>query len=362
MATATIDTWLGGSGDWSDPANWSAGVPGPGGIASFGTADGISVGLSAADTIYQLADPVNPIATLAIDRGALTLLNGGTWAGVFVLEPFSQLVAQGQAFVLAGLAELDGVIGGPGTVSVTGSALAQGLILTGSAVLRVAGAIQADGLLTLGTSSADAATLAVAAGGTFELQGDYSILNAGAASVVNAGRFEKAGASGTSYIGASFTNTGTLAVADGTLSLDGGNASLGGAIVGAGELDLRGGGTYALASEVALSVGTLGVFDSGTQVTLGASPTYAGVFRLGYAAALHLNGDAFTLTGAANALGGTIAGAGTLSVQGAADGVQLLLTGGAALSDLGAMTQDGLLNLGTGSADSASLTIAAGAT
>ena len=51
-----------------------------------------------------------------------------------------------------------------------------------------------------------------------------------------------------------------------------------------------------------------------------------------------------------------------MDVQGTADANGLLVAGGAAVVDLGAMTQDGMVNLGTGGADTATLTIAHGGT
>ncbi len=126
---ATIDTWLVGSGDWSDAANWSQGVPGPTNSASFGTNPGISASFTATGTIDQLLDPANPGATLVLNQGLLSVLDGGTWDGVFVVAPGAELDAHGQPLVLSGVAALDGIIGGDGTVSVTGSADAQRLTL-----------------------------------------------------------------------------------------------------------------------------------------------------------------------------------------------------------------------------------------
>lgn len=361
MATATIDTWLGNSGDWSSPTNWSLGVPGAANTATFPIAGAITVTSTAAATIAQLLEPANPGATLVLDGGALTLQDGGIWDGVFVLAPSAQLAVAAQTLTLAGLAALDGVIAGPGTISVTGFAETERSLFTGSAVLQDLGTIAVVGTFALGTSAADAATLVIAAGATFDILGNFSIEAAGKATILNAGLFVKTGAGGTSFVSANLNNTGTITVDRGTLSLDGGNDLLGGTIGGGGELDLRGGGQYTLASALALGIGTLGILDDSTQVTLDASGSYGGMFTLGHLARLDLNGRSLTLSGDMSTLDGTVAGSGAISVAGMVDADGLLLTGGAGLSDLGTITQDGVVNLGTGGADRATLTIARGA-
>lgn len=361
MGNTTTDTWLGSSGDWSDPANWSQGVPGAADDASFATAVPITVTFTATDTIDQLLELANPGATLVLDGGALTLLDGGTWDGVFALVPSAELAVAAQVLTLAGLVELDGTVAGPGTVSVTGFAQTEWSIFTGSAVLQDLGTIVAAGSLTLGTAAADTATLAIAAGATFDILGDFSIEAAGAGAIANAGLFVKSGTGGTSFVGADMNNSGTITVDRGTLSLDGGNDLLGGTIDGGGELDLRGGSTYTLASGVVLSVVALGILDNATQVTLDASLGYGGTLTVGTAAQLDLNGCTLTVSGSDDALRGTLAGAGAVSVQGTADANGLRVTGGAAVNDLRLMTQDGVVNLGTGGADAATLTIAPGA-
>jgi hypothetical protein len=359
MATQTTDTWLGGTGDWSDAANWSLGEPGTADNASFGAGTGIDATFTATDTVDTLLDPANAGATLELDAGALTLLAGGTWAGVFDLTNAAALAVAAGTLALGGIAALDGAISGAGTIDITGSAEAALLTLTGSAVLLDLGTIGVDGALTLGT----AATLSIGAGGTFDLLGDDSIGTAStAAAITNAGLLAKAAADGTSFVSAGFTNTGTISVALGTLALDAGNDLLGGTITGGGELDLRGGGTYALAAGLALSVGAVGIFDQRTTVTLGGALSYAGAFTLGDYSRLDLGGQMLTLTGRADALLGTVAGPGTLAVLGTAEANLLRLTGGAVLTDRQTVVQDGLVQLGTGGADAALVTIAAGAT
>lgn len=357
---ATIDTWQGGSGDWSDAANWSAGVPDASDSASFGSGATISATMTASDTIAELLDTGNPNATLELAEGTIEVTQGGTFDGVFALVPGAELVAQG-ALVLAGIDALDGLISGPGTVSVTGSAEADDLALTDGMVLQDSGTIGAGTSLTLGTSSSDTTTLAIALGGTFNILGDFGIAVAGTATIANAGLFAKLAAGGTSFINANVASTGTIAVQDGTLSFDAGNDQLGGTILGAGELDLRGGGTYSL-GPTALTVGTLDILDRATEVTLGSSPAYAGLFTLGNFATLAIAGQTLTLSGGNDALLGTITGAGTIALQGAAAASQLALSGGAQLGVGGSVIQDGVVNLGTSASDSANVAIVAGGT
>jgi len=361
----TIDAWIGGSGAWTDAADWSLGVPGPADSASFGGTAALAVTFATTDTIDALLDPANRAATLELTAGTLSLLDGGNWSGVVLLDPSAQIGLGAAALTLSGAAGLYGTIAGPGTLSVSGSADADRLLLTGGAVLQDLGTITADGAVTLGTAAADAAdaaTLSVAAGATFDILDDASIIASSAAAIVNAGLFLKSGISGTSFIGASFANSGTITVGRGTLAFDGGTDQLGGTIDGGGELDLRGGGGYALAPGVALAVGTLAILDSATAVTLDTSPTYAGVFTLGEFARLDLNGNAFRLSGSNDALFGTIEGPGSVTIAGTADAGGLVVAGGAAVLDTGEMTQDGVVNLGTGGADFNALTIGVGAT
>jgi hypothetical protein len=229
MPNPIVDTWIAGSGDWSDPANWSLGVPGSTDSANFGGTDPFTITYSAVSTIDQLLDPANASAILALLGGTLSVLDGGSWTGVFLLAPSAQLRLAAQALALSGQSVLDGTLAGPGILSVSGVADANGLLLTGSAVLQDLGVITADGAVTLGTAAADSATLSVAAGATFDILDDSSILAAGTAAIVNAGLFVKSGVSGTSFIGASFQNSGTITVDRGTLSFDAGNDVLGGA-------------------------------------------------------------------------------------------------------------------------------------
>jgi Hint domain-containing protein len=338
----TIDAWLGASGDWSDPANWSLGVPGAADSASFGGTAPFTVTFATIDTIDQLLDPADPGATLELASGTLSLLDGGTWSGAFLLEAGAQIGLGAGALTLSGGAALDGTIAGPGTVVAGGSADAARLLLTGGAVLRDLGTITADSAITLGTSATDAATLSVAADATFDILDDSSIGASGTASIVNAGLFIKSGVNGTSFVGPSFSNSGTITIGRGTLAFDAGADQLGGTIDGGGELDLRGGGAYTILPGIVLVTGRLAILDSATDVTLGTSTSYAAAFTLGTAAQLDLNGHSFDLTGGSAALLGTIAGAGSIAVTGSADANGLVLAGDAVLVDRGTMTEDGV--------------------
>src|SRR5262249_39186715 len=140
----------------------------------------------------------------------------------------------------------------------------------------------ADQPLSLGVGTADSSRLAIAAGATFDLLDDVNVNAAGTAAIVNAGLFEKTGTGLNSVVFADVTSTGPVLVAAGnTLELEGARNALSGALQGAGEIDLRGGGTSTIAAGTGLSVATLGIFDNGTVVTMAGTTTYSGRFVLG---------------------------------------------------------------------------------
>ena len=112
-------------------------------------------------------------------------------------------------------------------------------------------------------------------GASFIIANNSTIYGSTGASLTNAGTLIKRGG-GDSEIRDTTTNTGTISIASGTLSLGGTNNSLGGTVSGPGTLELYG-GTDKFNSGLALNTGS--VLLDGANLTLAISPTYAEIGR-----------------------------------------------------------------------------------
>jgi hypothetical protein len=196
----------------------------------------------------------------------------------------------------------------------------------------------------------------VEAGSIFDITGNGGITvgSGGSANIVNAALFEKTSGTGTSIVGPAMSSTGTVAVAIGTLDFIGASNSFAGTIRGAGGIEF-GGGANTIASGAVMNIATISIEGTGTTVTLGEN--IAGRVRLieGSATTLALGAHTLGLSGAAT-LAGTIAGTGTLELDG---GVTTLLSG-FTLSTAAALLSGGTLALGANQADAGSFTESAG--
>jgi hypothetical protein len=300
------------------------------------------------------------VGTLTDNNGNyITFLANTTYAGAFDLIGNGGVNLNSIVLDLTGTAALDGYLDGyGGTLEVSAQAELGGLLLQNGQTLLDAGTITEDAGLTLGATynSTTAATLIISKGDVFNIITDSGISANGAATVTNAGLFEKTADLGTSYVYAAFNNasTGTLNVASGTLDLlDGG--TLAGTIEGAGQLYLQNNnGTATLAAGAVLSVAT---FNQNETLVLESSRTFAGTYY--ETNLLELNSFALALTGV-TALDSAVQGPGTLTVShGDING--LYLYGNATLIDKGTITQDGGFNLNNSASDSVHISIATGA-
>ena len=298
------------------------------------------------------------VATLALGGGNVALGGSESYAGRFILAPAAILTPNGFALTLSGTATLAGELNG-GLVTILGTAQANGLILAGGGTLDDARLIAQDGMVTLGTAASDTPTIVIDPGATYDILTDVNINSHADAAIANRGLFEKSGANGISYVFADIANTGTIAVAEGTLALRAGTADLGGRITGAGALALDSAGIFTLDSGLTLDVAALGLYGGG-NILLESSRSYTGCATLGPATTLDLMGHVLSLDGIVG-LDGVVAGAGTLAVQGSADANGLVLAGAAVLNVIGTIAQDGAVTLGTG-ADMAQLNIETAAT
>ena len=335
-------------------------------------------------------------ATLDFGGGTFTL-SGDAFSGAGVVQVSGGETDITGATILSGLAitggvlsvgantgtaasftQTGGTVSGAGTLTVSGAAsfsggnydqesgtgktLLQGtttdsayeITLDGGRVLENAGTFNVNatsgyGNFYLGyspTGSVGGGTIKNDAGATFDFQSASSIYNnMGATGFTNAGTLEQTVTTGTTDIQVALTNTGAVSVQTGTLQLDGGGTSTGGTFTvasgatldfDAGTFTLSG-GSIGGAGAVAVTGGTLAIGASFTDsANLNLSTTGAGALALG--------GNTLTLAGASNALTGTINGAGTLKVTGAATLTNL--TAGAAgslvtIDDAGSVTLAG---------------------
>ncbi|HEY0870631.1 MAG TPA: hypothetical protein VGD55_09560, partial [Acidothermaceae bacterium] len=117
-AAAVTSTWNGGDGNWSNAANWSAGIPGPTDTASFSNSTlPCNIGSSGAIAVS--------VAAIAISKGVTINLNSG-----------SSLTVSGTWTQSAGIFN-----GGTGAIQITGDlALSGGTFNSTSGLLKIAGA------------------------------------------------------------------------------------------------------------------------------------------------------------------------------------------------------------------------------
>jgi len=172
----------------------------------------------------------------------------------------------------------------------------------------------------------------------------------------NRGTFTKSGGAGTTSIASIFSNSGTVNVNSGTLSLNGGGTHTGATFGGTGTLNF-GGGTHTVDAASTITVTNLGFSGgtaniagnltiTGTTTINGGTANIGGIFAGGplvvSSGAMNLNaaGSASTLAQS----GGTIGGSNTLSVAGAAtfSGGSMLGTGRTSVAGLTTISGSGV--------------------
>ena len=233
---------------------------------------------------------------------------------------------------------LAGTLGGTGTLTMNGTFNWSGGLMTGAGVTTVNGPFNLSGLVAINANrtlnNASTANWTSASGlgirtgsgsvinntGTWDAQTDgAAIINyyGGATTFNNSGTFKKSAGTGTTSINIPFTNTGTVDVQSGTLSL-GANGSSSAALnvsgasatllFAAGVFDLNAGTTVSGPGTVLLnSSGTLNV---NTAVSIPAATTFT--FLAGTLAGT----GTLTTNGTFNWSGGLMTGAGVTTVNG----------------------------------------------
>ena len=294
-------TWDGGdAGSWHDDANWDTNVV-PGSSDHVCIPTGVTVGFSVG-TVSVLT--VQSQGTLAISGGELNLTHPDP------TEPS----------VTAGLSQSGGTVGGAGVLSVSGSfgwsggsqtgagqttiavgasatidAGAFGVFLSGGRTVRNDGSV----VWVAGTISGGEDAL-IDNVGSFEARGDdviqHNVFVAGTLTFHNSGSFTKSGGTGTTGIASFIDNDGTLGATSGTLSLLGGDNGAS----ATGEFAAAAGATLDFNTGVYNLVAGASISGAGTVVV-----SNAGLSIGGAVPAVNLS-----------QLGGTVGGAGVLSVSG----------------------------------------------
>ncbi len=292
-----------------------------------------------------------------------------SYGGTFTLGDYSGngaiLNLNNRTLTLSGASTLDGKVTGPGTLLITGSAVAGGtgygvLGLTGGAKLQFASGATGTQHHDLNVGdNLTAGTLQLDAGSTFTIDASTTLGNTNAANakIVNNGGIVIGGGAVGATIAGQFTSNGAITInAGNSLSLGfGGTNILNGSVGGAGRL-IIGSGLTTVAPSALLSVAKIEMNGGnvGATLKLGKSTTYGGDFSFaGQFDVLQLNGFTLVLSGLNSTLNGNqINGAGTLKVTGAASigsnasfGTSYGTNTPMTLQNSGAITQTGSISL-----------------
>ncbi|OYV50374.1 MAG: hypothetical protein B7Z78_11415, partial [Rhodospirillales bacterium 20-60-12] len=337
-------SWNGTSGDWATNTNWTGGIPNSstadvtieaGGTynvtiaagESF-TADSVTLAnysvnfdligsldllgslasFNFSGSVFDLAGTISG-GTFNIDTGTLVDQGGVIATQNFALGNQQYLDLNGNTLTLGHSAQLNGYIVGNGSagneILVTGKADLSTSYFGGQAILVDAGIVSQDAYILVGTAAGDTGGLVIDAGATYALVSDAYIQSNGTANISNAGLLEKTANVGESYIDGNFTNTGTIAVNQGTLDVRYGNDQLAGTITGPGLFGISAGANATLDSGLVINVATFNIVNG--NATLGSSFDLTDAVSLIGSGDIYLNGHNLTLAGPA-ALEGTLTG------------------------------------------------------
>ena len=345
----TTDTWkVNADGNWSNLANWTGRVP----LA----ADVVVINTANVHTItYDGSAPSVAVKSLTVSAdnfdvsggNTLSITTSASFGGLLEVDA-GALNFNAVSASIASFTQTGGTVSGTGTLTVSGAAsfsggswtvqsgtgttLLQGvttdsggtmIALDGGRVLENAGTFNVTGSSSfyLGENpflgSVGGGTIKNDLGATFDFQSAAIINNnVGATGFTNAGTLEQTVTTGTTDFLVALTNTGAVSVQTGTLEFDGGGTSTAGTITVASGATLQfDSGTFTLSGGTYNATGT-------TEISGVATANFNGVTVTSLGALVVTNGAIDLETSATAAsltqTGGTIAGAGTLTVSGAA--------------------------------------------
>ncbi len=312
-STGTVSAIAGTNLEFDGSGSFAGTLSGAGTVSFASGSDTFAAGLSytAAEVLFDGAT-VALSANASFAAGQYAEVNGGVRIG-------SQTLSLASAFMGGGAITGTGTIAASGTTTVSGNNgngvlyLGGGVSLVNSGIINQTYYLYVDYLIGAGGF-----TVTNKAGSTYNITGNFNIggnnYNGIGSSVVNAGTFAKTAGTGTTQVISSFTNTGTVTAALGTLEFDGGG-TLGGTLTGAGTIAI-GSNTMTLSAGLAVTPAAL-VLDGG-NIALGANLSLTGTTPLtidGSPSTIFLNGFNLTLLNADIGCG-YIFGPGTLTTTG----------------------------------------------
>lgn len=339
-----------------------------------GTISGAGEVFLAGGTDTIAAGTALTVAQLRIDNATSVTFGGSlTYAGSFSQAGPSVVSIGASTLTLTGAVSLSTDFGTPmitgsGVLATKGTTTVNQFILGGTLDWQNSGTVAEHSNATqIGDGSSAQATFTNLGGAHFNLTDDSGINRGGSANstFVNQGTLAKTGGSGTSTVALDVTDTGTIAIASGTLDFDGPVNSFAGAISGAGQL-LLGGGADKISGGTKITTASLTI-DNGAAITLAENLTYAGTFDLNGPTAISVgSGLALTLTGPAVISGNfgtpTVTGAGLLVTKGATSVNQFIVGGTVDWENFGTVQQNtNQTTIGDSSANAATLTNESGA-
>ncbi len=247
------------------------------------------------------------------DSVQVTFDEGINYSGVFYEGgSFSdtELLLKGHALTLNGSATFTAAYGSVtiehGTVSLTKTATTNidDINIDSGVTFKNAGLLDDNLYVVLDAdgSSTSQSLLDNLSTGVIDFNGDGQEFSSGGSTALieNAGKIDKTAGTGNSDVSVVVDNTGTIEADSGAIVLHNGG-SMGGKLIGAGEIVFRGSAAYTLTSALTLSVANFELWDS-ADVTFGKSFTYGGVFYEGGSFSnteLLLGGYTLTLSGTA---------------------------------------------------------------
>lgn len=317
--------------------------------------------------------------TFALGAGTMT---GTGYFGISSFGGYADVEVGANTVTLTGFAHDGGVLNGTGTVTVTGATVfgsVGALLESGSGTTLLAGTTTSLGNVYLDAgrvlenkgvfswtaggfqigynpfaATVGNGTIQNDSSGTFSIKSDGSIdAGYGTTQFKNFGTVSKSVATGTTYIGITFINTGTVTVNTGAIQLAGAGNSLSGLMNGAGQLTISNGtGIAGLTLGGPITVTNFSTIDETGTLTIGdAGPAAATVVNAngatynfdndaGIAAGTGSTANQFTNNGVLAKIGGT--GTSRVAVKYAGSGVVNVQTGTLSFDGGGSVKGDNL--------------------
>jgi hypothetical protein len=357
----TTDKWIGtSSADWgASSANWSRGLPNSNSNVVIDTTAVLTVTYSGSDIFVVHSLTVgNDIFDMT--GGSLTITTTASFADGFTqtggtLTAGGAVTVKGTGLLTGSLAEGKTAFVFDGTVTLNNYTLGGSTSLTNEKTTNLTGQVE------LGDNTGANATIDNNKSGVFDIGGDFGI-GAGAATAlfVNGGTLEKTGGTGTSFIDVNFTDTGNIVVATaGTIEFRGPQDSFAGAISGAGQVYLGGGGKDAINKGTTVTAAIFTISDGGTVATLNESLSLANAFNLVSSATLDLAAVTLTLSGTDNFSSAELNGNGSLvTTKASATNVSFSTLGGSDIwQNFGIVGEAGTFQLGDNNSFNAAIFI-----